>query len=175
MAGEPRQPGRSRSASGPTNDPDLTLPGSDPPIAPITANTPLPPLNLASQAGGAAPQPPPVSRAAPEEPPPISPQSSGAPSPQMPFMEATPYFRGSAITSTWAAYTTFALLFTSLILLAAMGIAYAAITKDGGLLSGIVVIIVVVDIIYPLIMFSIARPGSGQPIRLPFMSPRRGP
>jgi hypothetical protein len=66
-------------------------------------------------------------------------------------------------------------MLTSAILLAAMGIAYTAITKSGGLLIWVVVIIVVVNIIYPLVVFSIARPGPAQPFRLPFLNPRRGP
>ncbi len=183
MAGEPRQPSRSRPVSKPSSEEsaDVTLPGADPTMAPITANTPLPPLNLASGAGAgsAAPQPPPQSWTPPDEGPTLPPQPLSsfqppAPGPQAPQQSARGA-AGSAIPSTWAAYTTFALVYTSLILLAAMAIAYAVITKSGALLAWVVVIIVIVNIAYPLIVFSIARPGSVQSMRLPFMSPRRGP
>jgi hypothetical protein len=156
----------------------MTLAGVDPTAAPITANTPLPPVNLASQAGGggAAPQPPPGLW------PPSTDQSALPPLPpsSYPSQAANAEAPGkgasdSGVTSGWAARTTFVLMLTSAILLAAMAIAYTTATKKDGLLIWVVVIIVVVNIVYPLIVFSIARPGSAGPMRLPFMPPRRGP
>ncbi len=174
MAGETRPPGRSRPASGtPSDTPDLTTMDTDPTLAPITANTPLPPvtpLPLASQSGGSA-APPPGSGAAPGDQPPPN-----AYPPQHAFAEATP-LRGAdpSITSGWAARTTFVLMLVSAVLLAAIAMADAIATKKDGLLIWVVVIIVAVNVAYPLIVFGIARPGAAQPMRLPFMSPRRGP
>lgn len=168
MAGETRPSGRSRPASGTSSDtPDLTAQETDPTLAPITANTPLPPvtpLPLASQSGGgnSAPQPPPEFGAAPGDQPPFAEAAS---------QRAT----DPSITAGWAARTTFVLMLVSAVLLAAMAIAYTAATKQTGLLIWVVIIIIAVNIAYPLIVFSIARPGSAQPMRLPFMSPRRGP
>ncbi|HEY7355107.1 MAG TPA: hypothetical protein VH590_01540, partial [Ktedonobacterales bacterium] len=154
MAGETRPSGRSRPASGTSSDtPDLTAQETDPTLAPITANTPLPPvtpLPLASQSGGgsATPQPPSGLGDAPNDQPP-------------PFAAATPLrATDPSITSGWAARTTFVLMLVSAVLLAAMAIAYTAATKQTGLLIWVVIIIIAVNIAYPLIVFSIARPGS---------------
>jgi hypothetical protein len=179
MAGETRPPGRSRPASGTPNDtPDLTATDTDPALAPITANTPLPPvtpLPLASQSGGgsAAPQPPPGPAAPPSDLPPLPPDAYPPPPA---FAEAAPMRAAdSGVTSGWAARTTFILMLTSAVLLAAMAIAYTAATKKDGPLVFVVIMIVAVNIVYPLIVFRIARPGPAQPMRLPFMNPRRGP
>src|SRR5690242_3531930 len=175
MAGETKPPGRSRQPSGMSGEtPDLTAQGSDPTLAPITANTPLPPvtpLPLAAQSGSgsAAPQPPPGPGATPSD----QPLPPNTYPPQMPFAEATPMRAADAsMTTGWAARTTFILMLTSAILLAAMAIAYTAATKQTGLLIWVVIIIIAVNIVYPLIVFSIARPGAAQPIRLPFTNPR---
>lgn len=153
-------------------------------MAPITANTPLPPLTplpLASQpgVGSAASQPPPgASYQSTDQPtlPPLPPSPHQAPQPYAEAAHQPP--RGAAdsgIPSTWAAYTTFALVYTSLILLTAMAIAYDVVKKDGTLLVVVVIIIVIVNIIYPLFVFGNARSGSMRSMRLPFTPPRRGP
>ena len=152
-------------------------------MAPITANTPLPPLTplpLASQpdAGNAASQPPPgASPLRTDQPtlPPLPPSTYYA---QPPSAEAAPQQQSPggapspAINSTWATYTTFALVYTSLILLTAIAIAYDAITKSGGLLVTVFIIIIIVNIIYPLIVF---RPGWIRSMRSLFTPSRRGP
>ncbi len=180
MAGASRSPsGRSRPAGGAADDtPNLAPLESDPPTAPITANSPLPPLTplpLASDAGaGAVPaQSPPPGWSQPTDMPtlPPLPPAYQAPRPSAP----TGAGAASGVTTTWAAQTMFALLFTSVILLTAMAIAYTAIIKSGALLVWVVVLIVVLNVLYAAVISSMARPGPAQPWRLPFMSPRRGP
>lgn len=107
----------------------------------------------------------------------LPPLASSAYAPQPPSLaEATPQRSAdSGITSGWAARTTFALMLTSAVLLAAMAIAYTAATKQIGPMIWIVAIIVVVNIVYPVLVFTIARPGPAGRVRLPFMAPRRGP
>lgn len=182
MAGESSQPRRSRPVGGPPSDTtaDQTLPGTDPSMAPITANTPLPPLMplpLASQPGGGnvGPQPAAGSWTPPNDQPGTPPLPPDAPPPQRSFAEATPMRAPDfGVTSGWAARTTFVMMLTSAVLLAAMAIAYTVATKKDGLLIWVVVIIVIVNIVYPLLVFSIARPGPARPFRLPFQPPRRG-
>lgn len=185
MAGETRPSGRSRPIRETPDSSEPTLPGSDPSMAPITANTPLPPLTplpLASQpgAGGAASQPPPGASPQPTDQPTLPPLPPSTYQSQPPYAEAAQQpppggEAGSGINSTWASYTTFALVYTSLILLTAIAIASDAITKSGGLLVIVFIIIVIVNIVYPLIVFGNARPGSMRSMRLPFTPPRRGP
>lgn len=151
-------------------------------MAPITANTPLPPLTplpLASQpdAGNAASQPPPgASPLRTDQPtlPPLPPSTYYAPPPhaEAPQQQPPGGAPSPAINSTWATYTTFALVYTSLILLTAIAIAYDAITKSGGLLVTVFIIIIIVNIIYPLIVF---RPGWIRSMRSLFTPSRRGP
>jgi hypothetical protein len=180
MADESKGTGRSRSSGfGPRDAPDLAALESDPAMAPVTANTPLPPLNplpLASQAGaGGSAQPPSTSRSTSTELPGLPPlPPANYPASDAPQQRAgTGYDLG--ITPGWAARTTFALIYTSIFLLTALAIAYAAIGKNGGLLIWVVIIIILLDIVYPLVVFTIARPGPAQPFRLPFLAPRRGP
>lgn len=151
---------------------------SDPTLAPITANTPLPPvtpLPLASQAGGgnAAPPPPMGLGAAPSDQPTLAP--NGYPPPQEPAPQYPPSGRGAGVSSTWAAYTFFALVFTSLILIVVMAIAAASISKKADVLIWIIVLTFIINMVYAAVVFSIARPGAAQPFRLPFLNPRRGP
>jgi hypothetical protein len=179
MAGEPSQPRRSRPVGGTPSDPptEPTLPGVGPSMAPITANTPLPPLTplpLASQSGGgsAAPQPPPEPFPAPIDQPALPPLP-----PNNPVQQAQPgsgRAAGSGVSSTWAAYTLFAVSFTSLILIVAMAIAAAVISKSANVLIWMIVLIFLFNIGYAVVVFNIARPDPTQPIRLPFITPRRG-
>ena len=184
MAGEPRTPGRSsRPISGTSSDPSrLPTPDSDASTAPITANTPLPPLTplpLASQSGGgsAAPQPPEGLWTPPADQPALPPLPTNAYPPPGTGVEAAPQpprgASGAAISPTWAAYSLFILTFTSLILIVAMGIAAAVISKKADVLGWIIALAFVINLVYAFVVFRIANPG--QPIRLPFMSPRRGP
>jgi len=69
----------------------------------------------------------------------------------------------------------FALTYTSVILLAAMAIAYTAIIKSGVLLVWGVLLIILLNVAYFVVVSNIARPGPAQPWRVPFMNPRRGP
>ena len=172
MAGESGQSRRSRPVTGVSGDSDPTLTNVDPSMAPITANTPLPPvmpLPLASQSGSESAAPPPPAAGwsdASEQPvPPLPPPGSALPQPNRPA--------GAGVSSTWAAYTTFALMFTSLILVVVMAIAAAEISKKADVLIWIIVLTFVINIVYAVVIFNMARPG--QPMRLPFMTPRRGP
>lgn len=184
MAGESRPPGRSRPASGTSSDisDDVTAPQTDPSMAPITANTPLPPLTplpLPSQSGGgsAAPHHPEEMSMPPDNQsalPPPPPPTAYAPEPTFADV-AAPRVADSGVTTGWAARTTFALMLTSAVLLAAMAIAYTAATKQIGPMIWIVVIIVLVNIIYPALVFSMARPGPAGRMRLPFLNSRRAP
>jgi len=105
---------------------------------------------------------------------PPPPPTAYAPEPT--FAEATPMrVADSGVTTGWAARTTFVLMLTSAVLLAAMAIAYTAATKKDGPMIAIVVIIVLVNIIYPAVIFSMARPGPAGRMRWPFLNSRRGP
>lgn len=176
MAGESGQSRRSRPVSGMSGDSDPTLTSVDPSMAPITANTPLPPvtpLPLASQPGSesAAPPPPVAGWSDPSEQPvpPPPPQNTPGPSGLYPSTPA-----GAGVSSNWAAYTTFALMFTSLILIVIMAVAAAEISKSATILVWIIVLTFVINIVYAGVVFALARSGPGQPFRLPFMSSRRG-
>jgi len=176
MAGASRSSsGRSRPASETADDTQNLAPlESDPSAAPITANTPLPPLTplpLASDAGAgpATGQPPPPAWPHPADMPTLPPLP---PANQPPRPGAA---SASGITTAWAAHTMFALTYTSVILLAAMAIAYTAIIKSGVLLVWGVLLIILLNVAYFVVVSNIARPGPAQPWRVPFMNPRRGP
>lgn len=183
MADESRSASRSRpSGAASRNAPDLSAMETDPTMAPVTENTPLPPLTplpLASQpaAGGAAPPPQPAGWPTQTDLPVLPPLPAAAFQPPAPNLarEAAQQRPGSGISTVWAAQSMFALMFTSVILLAAMAIAYAIVIKSGGLLIWAVVLIVALNLLYAGIVASIARPGSGQSFRVPFLNPRRGP
>ena len=183
MADESKTPGRPRPPGAAShNAPDLSAMETDPTIVPVTQNTPLPPLTplpLASQSsvGGPLPPPLPADWSAQEELPALPPLPSA---PLPPPYAADPAREaasrpGSGISAVWAAQTFFALIFTSIILLGVMAVVYASISKSGGILGWAFAIIVVLNIVYAAIVYNIARPGPGQPFRLPFLNPRRGP
>jgi hypothetical protein len=161
-----------------SGDSDPTLTNVDPPMAPITANTPLPPVNplpLASQPASesAAPIPAAASQPDPSEQPATLP-----PPPPFTSGPAQPFFRrasGAGVSSTWAVYSTFALMFTSLILIVIMAVAAAEISKKPDVLFWIIALTFVVNIVYAFVVFALAQSGSGQPFRLPFTNSRRGP
>jgi hypothetical protein len=92
-----------------------------------------------------------------------------------PARGAVPPRPGTGISAVWAAQTLFALIFTSIILLGVMAVVYASISKSGAILGWAFAIIVVLNIVYAVVVYNIAQPGSGQPFRLPFLNPRRGP
>lgn len=174
MAGELSQPRRSRPVSGTPRDTaaDQTLAGNDPSMAPITASTPLPPLTplpLASQPGGgsAAPQPSPEDTTLPAG------QVSPAPTPGAEVPQPPAKSEAGGVSSAWAAQTLFILFFTSLILIAAMAIAAAVISKSVGILIWIIVLTLIINFVYALVIFTLAQPTPGR-ARLPFQSPRRG-
>jgi hypothetical protein len=163
----------------------VTLPEPDTATAPITVNTPLPPvtpLPLASQPGsGSLAPPPPAALASPSNQPSIPPPPAnayGAPAPNAAVQEALPMpiksAAGPAISATWAAYSLFILSFTSLLLIVAMGIAAAVISHQAGVLGWIIALTIVINLVYAYVIFRMARP-TGQPFRVPFQSPRRGP
>lgn len=181
MADESKSAGRPRPpATPPRSEPDLSAMETDPTIVPATQNTPLPPLTplpLASSSASSGALPLPADWPAQGELPVLPPLPSAAPPPYAPnpAREATPPRPGSGISATWAAQTLFALIFTSIILLGVMAVVYASISKNGGILGWAFAIIVVLNIVYAAIVYNIARPGPGQPFRLPFLNPRRGP
>ncbi len=89
-----------------------------------------------------------------------------------------PYLSSPAsagVSSAWAVYSTFALMFTSLILIVIMAVAAAEISKKPDVLIWIIVLTFVLNLVYAVIVFSLARSGPGQPFRLPFTTSRRGP
>ncbi len=171
MAGETSQPRRSRPVSGTSGDSDPTLTSVDPAMAPITANTPLPPLTplpLASESSSANTAPAPGG-------PPNPAYQPAAPPPQQ--MAAPPYpspTAGSGVSSTWAAYSLFALMFTSLILIVIMAVAAAVISKNPTILFWIIALTVVVNVIYTVVVFAMLRPDAGQSFRSMFTRDRRG-
>lgn len=176
MADESKSPGRSRPPGAPSHSaPDLSAMETDPTIVPVTENTPLPPLTplpLASQPAASGAMPPPAGWSAQADLPVLPPLPPAAD----PARGAAPPRPGSGISAVWAAQTFFALIFTSIILLGVMAVVYASISKSGGILGWAFAIIVVLNLVYAAIVYNIARPGPGQPFRLPgFLNPRRGP
>lgn len=173
MAGELSQPRRSRPVSGTPRDTaaDQTLAGNDPSMAPITASTPLPPLTplpLASQSGGGSAAPQPTSEDTTLPTGQVSSPTPGAEASQPPAKS-----EAGGVSSAWAAQTLFILFFTSLVLIAAMAIAAAVISKSVGILIWIIVLTLIINFVYALVIFTLAQPTPGR-ARLPFQSPRRG-
>lgn len=81
----------------------------------------------------------------------------------------------AGVSSTWAAYTTFALMFTSLILIVIMAVSAASISRNVAVLIVVIILTFVLNVVYAWVIFALARTGPGQPFRLPFTNPRRGP
>lgn len=185
MAGETSQPRRSRPMNATPGDAAARQPAPEPDdaMAPITANTPLPPLTplpLASQPDDDADPPPPAAGGwtDPDEQTVLPPLPAYLPAPPLAKAEApqpaTRSAGGSGVSATWAAYTMFVLLFTSLILIVVMAVAAAVISKNVTVLIVVIILTFVVNLVYAGIVFSIARPGAGEPLRLPFLNRRRG-
>ena len=169
MAQEPK-PSRPRTAS--TGQEAFT----EPAMAPITANTPLPPLNplpLSSQ--GTAGDP-----AGPAYPPPgLMPPEVQTPPPYQPFasqagkLGAFSSAGGQGIPPTWAIGTIFVMMFTSLILLVVLAVNAANVDKHTTAIWWAMVILIVANVLFTLIVVNLSR-GLGA-LSLPFLRPRRGP
>jgi hypothetical protein len=176
MPDEPKSAGRPRPpATPPQSAPDLSALETDPAIVPATQNTPLPPLTplpLASQPAESGTPPPQPGGWPAQADLPMLPPLPPAPDPAR---GAAPSRLGSSVSATWAAQTLFALIFTSIILLGVMAVVYASISKTGVILGWAFAIIVVLNLVYAVVVYNIAQPGPGQPFRLPFLTPRRGP
>ena len=162
MAQEPKST-RPRAAS--AGQGDLT----EPAIAPITTNTPLPPLNLplASEGGSGSPQPglmPPDV----QTPPPYQPLQSQA--------GKAGWFGGAGgqgIPPVWAVGTIFVMMFTSLILLVVLAVNAATVDRHTTAIWWAMAILIVANVLFTLIVVNLSR-GQGA-LSLPFLRPRRGP
>ncbi len=169
MAQEPK-PSRPRAAS--TGQDAFTEPAA----APITSNTPLPPLNpLPLSSEGAAPDP-----GGPAYPPPgLMPPNVQTPQPYPPFagQAGKPGGSGSAggqgIPPTWAIGMIFVVVFTSLILMVVLAVSAANVDKHTNAIWWAMVILIVANVLFTLIVVNLSR-GLG-PLNVPFLQPRRKP
>ena len=132
--------------------------------APITANTPLPPLN-----------PLPLEEDAPGQ---VWP--SGAGGPPDPLTEKTAGLAGGnaadrSINPIWAISTLFALMLVSLVLLAVLASIAANVSKSASVPVLTMIIIVLANIAYAWVVFNIGRQPSPGRMTLPFPRRRRGP
>lgn len=169
MAQEPK-PSRPRTASTGHEDP------TEPAMPPITANTPLPPLNplpLSSQ--GAAGDP-----AGPAYPPPgLMPPDVQTPPPYQSFggqagkLGAFSSAVGRGVTPLWVIGTIFVMVYTSLILLVVLAVNVANVSRSPAFPIWTMVIIIIANVLYALIVVNLSR-GQGA-LSLPFLRPRRGP
>ena len=167
MAQEPK-PSRPRAAS-------TGQESTEPAVAPITSNTPLPPLNPLPLSEGAATDP-----GSPAYPSPgLMPPDVQTPPPYQPFAGpgGKPGGSGSAgeraITPVWALGSIFVIMFVSLILLVVLAVAAANVSKSPAMPIWTMIIIIIANIIYTLIAVNLSR-GQGA-LSVPFMRPRRGP
>ncbi len=169
MAQEPK-PSRPRAAS--TGQDAFTEPAA----APITSNTPLPPLNpLPLSSEGAAPDP-----GGPAYPPPgLMPPTVQTPPPYPPYAGPGGKPGGSggaserAITPVWALGSIFVIMFVSLVLLVVLAVTAANVSKSPAVPIWTMIIIIIANIIYTLIAVNLSR-GQGA-LSVPFMRSRRGP
>lgn len=169
MAQEPK-PSRPRTAS--TGQEAFPEPAA----APITPNTPLPPVNpLPLSSEGTATDP-----GGPAYPPPgLMPPDVQTPQPYPPFAGpgGKPGGFGSAgeraITPVWALGSIFVIMFVSLILLVVLAVAAANVSKSPAMPIWTMIIIIIANIIYTLIAVNLSR-GQG-PLSVPFMQSRRRP
>ena len=169
MAQEPK-PSRPRVASTGQEGP------TEPAIAPITANTPLPPLNplpLAAEGGPGSP-------AGPGYPTPgLMPPDVQTPPPYQPFGSQAGKAGGfggasaQGIPPVWAVGTIFVMLFTSLILLVVLAVNAANVDRQTTAIWWAMVILIVANVLFTLIVVNLSR-GQGA-LSLPFLRPRRGP
>lgn len=164
MAQEPKS-SRPRAASAGQGD------QTEPAMAPITTNTPLPPLNplpLSSQGADdpGSPAYPPAGLMPPEvqTPPPYQPlgKSGG-------FGSAS----GQSIPPTWAIGMIFAVVFTSLILLVVLAVNAAALSRSTAAIWWAMIILIVANVLFTLIVVNLSR-GQGA-LSLPFLRPQRKP
>lgn len=137
--------GRARRSGGAPGDP-ANMPGSNDEVtlAQALPNTPLPPFTPSDPAappaaGTLMPPPPAPTGAAPG-------QQAGQ----------------SAISLTWAVQTTFLFMFTSVILLVILA-ATTANVKGAAVVGWTIAIVVVFNLLYAALVFSLARRAPGQP------------
>lgn len=163
------KPSRPRAAS--AGQGDLT----EPAMAPITTNTPLPPLNplpLSSQGADdpGSPGYPPAGLMPPEvqTPPPYQPLE-----PKAGKVGLFGNTSGQGIAPVWAVGTIFVMVYTSLILLVVLAVNVAIVSRSPAFPIWTMVIIIIANVLYALIVVNLSR-GQGA-LSLPFMRPRRGP
>jgi hypothetical protein len=144
MAQDPRS-GRMHRPGGAPGDP-ANLPGAD---DELTLSQAVPNMPLPSFAPSDPAAPPNVGAFAPV-PPPLPGGAAGQ-------------ANQPGISVAWAVQTTFILMFTSLILLVVLVAATANVLHSLSLVVWTVVIIVIVMVVYPIVVFNLARRSSGQP------------
>jgi hypothetical protein len=157
MADDPK-PARQRTSHASSHEP------AD---APITASTPLPPLN---------PLPLPAEDDAPGQ---FWPSSTGGSSPD-PVAEKTAGVAGGSaadrsINPLWAISTLLAMMLVSLVLLAVLASIAATVSKSAFVPVMTMIIIVLANIFYAWVVFNIGQPPSQGRMSLSFPRRRRGP
>ncbi len=139
----------------------------EPADAPITANTPLPPLN---------PLPLPAEADAPTQ---SWLSGTGGPPPDPLAAKTAGLAGGSAadqpINPLWAVSTLLALMLVSLILLAVLASIAATVSRSAWVPVLTMIVIVLANIFYAWVVFNIGRQPSQGGMTLPFMRRRRGP
>ncbi len=148
---------------------------AEPPGAPITANTPLPPLNplpLAAREGSAANPEPALSvapGAAQDEP-----TVAFAPGNPAGGLPAGSRAGERGVNAPWAIGTIFLLLFTSLILLVVLAVSAANVSRSTAVLIWTMIIIILANILYALLVFSLGPRSIWGRLRQPFQRSRPG-
>jgi hypothetical protein len=105
----------------------------------------------------------------------VSTGTGGAPGPQWPGQPPAPAAGRPGINLAWAAQTLFALIFTSMILLVLLVATTANAIHSTPLVVWTVVIVVVLNIVYAAVVFSLARRSPMQTAKWPFFGPFRQP